>query len=252
MWPSLIHVGHFRIPSYGVMLGIGILLGIFMIRRQARKENIDPVLIESLAFWVVLISVLGARFAYTFVEHSDYYLSNPGEFFYFWNGGLAFSGSLVAAIVTLWVFCRRHALSFWKTLDLFTPPVSLGLMFGKLGCFLAGCCYGKTCDLPWSVTFTNPESLANPKGVPLHPTQLYEAGSWFLLFLILLFFQRRTSRRPGEVFFLFGILYGIGRFFLEYFRADPGYLGWLTTAQTTNIPLVLLCAGLWIYRRKTL
>ncbi|MFH1018279.1 MAG: prolipoprotein diacylglyceryl transferase [Pseudomonadota bacterium] len=250
MWPALFHIGSFRVPSYGVMLGIGILLGIHLARRRALKENIDPALIESLAFWVVLMCVLGARFAYTFVEHSDYYPYHPIEFFYFWNGGLAFSGSLVAAVLTTWVFCRTHALSFWRAVDLLTPPVALGLVFGKLGCFLAGCCYGRVCDLPWGVTFNNPTSLADPKGLPLHPTQIYEAASWLLLFAVLSLFQRRSSRRPGEVFFLFGISYGIVRFFLEFLRADPGYLGPLTTAQMTNIPLVLLCAALWIHRRR--
>jgi phosphatidylglycerol:prolipoprotein diacylglycerol transferase len=245
MWPVLLHLGPLKIPAYGFMLGIGIFVGIYLAKRQARKEKLDPMLIESLAFWVVLMCVFGARFAYTFVENAGYYFSRPWEFFYFWNGGLTFSGSLVAAVATAWVICRRHDLSFWKAVDILTPPVALGLMFGKIGCFLAGCCYGKVCDLPWGVRFTNPESLAHPKGIPLHPTQLYEAASWLVLFLILRAYQRRKDRRPGEIFFAFGVVYGTVRFL----RSDPGHLGPLTTAQMTNLPLIIICLTLWIHRR---
>ena len=97
----------------------------------------------------------------------------------------------------------------------------------------------------------HPESLAHPKGALLHPTQLYEAASWFVLFWILLAYQRRKDRRPGEIFFAFGVVYGIVRFLLEYLRGDPGHLGPLTTAQMTNLPLILICLILWIHRRMS-
>src|SRR5438477_816256 len=100
MWPILFRLGPIKVPGYGMMLAIGIILGIHLAKKQAKKENLNPQMIESIAFWVVIASVIGSRFLYTFVEHGDYYWRHPLEFFSFQKGGLAFSGSLVTAILT--------------------------------------------------------------------------------------------------------------------------------------------------------
>jgi phosphatidylglycerol---prolipoprotein diacylglyceryl transferase len=239
----------FPIPAYGFMLAIGIVLGIYLAKKEAIRSGVDPQTIESFAFWVVVTSVLGSRFLYTFVEHGDHYWKHPIEFFYFHKGGLAFSGSLVTAIITAIVFSKKKNISIWKLLDIITPPVSLGLFFGKMGCFLAGCCYGKVCDLPWGVAFNHPQTLAEPRGIPLHPTQLYEGAAWLLLFFILYKYQLKNPK-TGVVFALFALSYGVVRFILEYFRADPGHISGLTTAQFFNIPLVIAAIALLLARRR--
>lgn len=249
MHPILIHLGKFRIPTFGALMAVAMFLGMYLAKRQGTKEGISAAKIESASMWAIISSLVGARFLYTFVEHANYYWARPWEFFALQSGGLSFLGSVFFAVAGLAFFCRKEKISFWHVADLMAPSLSIGLAIGKIGCFMAGCCFGKVCDLPWAVTFNDPETFAHPTGVPLHPTQLYEALAWTILFFVLIGF-RRFRRVYGEVFFLFLILFGFIRSILETLRGDPGYLGPLTTAQMLSIPLVLGALTLWVLRRR--
>jgi phosphatidylglycerol:prolipoprotein diacylglycerol transferase len=244
MHPILFELGPLKLSFYGLMLAISFFLGMHLAERGARAEGIPVKRIERLSWWIIVSAVLGARFLYTFVEHWSYYSRHPWKFLAFQEGGLSFFGGLFAAIGFSVAYCRRHGLPFWKVADIYTPTIALGLSITKIGCFMAGCCYGRHCDLPWGVTFTDPASLAEPKGVLLHPTQIYESLANLGIFLLLLLF-RRYRRFQGELFLLFLIVYGIVRSYLETFRESPGQIAGLTTAQFLSIPMVLLAVVWW-------
>jgi phosphatidylglycerol:prolipoprotein diacylglycerol transferase len=249
MHPILFELGPLKLSFYGLMLAISFFLGMQIAERGGRREGIPPRRIEHLSWWIIVSAVLGARFLYTFVEHGSHYLRSPWKFFAFQEGGLSFFGGLFAAIGVSILYCRRHRLPFWKVADIYAPTIALGLSLTKIGCFMAGCCYGRVCDLPWGIAFNNPASLADPRGVPLHPTQLYESLANLGIFLLLLLF-RRYRRFQGEIFLLFLIVYGIARSYLETFRGSPGHLAGLTTAQFLSIPMVLLAVVWWVLRFK--
>lgn len=163
-----------------------------------------------------------------------------------WHGGLI-GGALAGAM-----FFRSKKVSLALAADVFAPGLALGQAIGRLGCFFAGCCYGKSCDRPWAVTFTDPGSLA-PLGVPLHPTQLYDAVFNGAIFLVLWWAGRKESLRPGRgrLFALYLLFAALARGMVEFFRDDDrGRLGVLTATQTVSLGLLLL--GLWgLARRKT-
>lgn len=249
MYPIILKLGSLKLSSYGLMLAIAFLVGIFLAKRIGKQENVSSQQIEAISFWMIISGILGSRFLYTFVEHGEYYWKHPLQYFAFQKGGLSFFGGLFFSISACVFYCYRNRISFLKIADILTPSVALGLSIAKIGCFLAGCCHGGVCEVPWGVTFNHPETLAEPKGVPLHPVQLYEALSTIGIFFALIF-SRRFRRFHGELFFFFLISYGVIRSFLETFRGHPGHLGELTTAQTLSIPMVGVAVVWWFLRWK--
>lgn len=183
----------------------------------------------------------------------------------FWHSGLAYYGGFLLATPAIWLYTRRYKLSFWKVADLAAPAIAFGLFLGRIGCFLAGCCYGKETALPWGIRFPL-ESLpwqaqykqrfiqAGQAMHPIHPTQLYEAVGALLLALVLFFVVRPRKQRQGQV--IGGLLlgYGVLRFVCEFFRDDERgvfFSGWISTSQLISIPLVLLGVYLcWMRREK--
>jgi phosphatidylglycerol:prolipoprotein diacylglycerol transferase len=164
-----------------------------------------------------------------------------------WSGGL-----ILALIMCIW-YMRVNRMPVLRTCDVFAPGLALGHAFGRVGCFAAGCCYGHETHVPWAVTFHNPlanEIVGTPLGIPLHPTQLYEmvlelCNCLFLVWLI------RRKKFDGEIIGTYMIIYGIGRFFIEFFRGDPGrgeFLGWMSGTQAIAIGLVIFGGLLWMRR----
>jgi phosphatidylglycerol:prolipoprotein diacylglycerol transferase len=140
---------------------------------------------------------------------------------------------------------------FWTTCDAFAPAIALGHVTGRLGCFAAGCCYGKPGNVPWAVVFTNPAAAANvgtPLGIPLHPTQLYESGAELLILIVLLATERRGRPFPGRTFWLYMILYGVSRYIIEFYRGDPrGVIFGVSTSQFISLLLVPLAIAMLIW-----
>lgn len=254
MFPSIVDLGFFRLPTYGVLLVTGIVVGLWTAHRRARRDGrLDPERVVDFGIWVALWGLAGSKLLLVITEPS--YLASWQGLKGLLQAGGVFYGGLIGALVAAAVLTRRYHLEFWPLVDTLAPSVALGHFFGRLGCLAAGCCYGSHCDLPWAVTFSHPltaEVSGTPLGVPLHPTQLYEAGFNLGNYLVLAWlFGRRP--RDGSVLAAYLVSYGVGRFVIEFFRGDPdrGFLlgGLLSTSQGIAIGMVLVGAGILVWTR---
>jgi len=247
VYPVLIHLGPLSLHTYGVLVALGAWWGMTLVERRARARGVNPQLTNRLCAQLILAVVVGGRLGFV-IQELSYYQRHPWEAIMVWKGGMVFYGGLLVAVGIFAWFCHRHHLSFWGMADLLAPPVALGHAMGRLGCLFAGCCYGKPTSLPWGVTFTNPQSLA-PLGISLHPTQLYESLLEFANFLPL---NRLEGKPKGRVALLYGLLYGVERFGLEFLRGDPRPHVWgLSLPQVLSAVLAGGCAGaLWLRRAR--
>lgn len=218
MHPILLKIGSFTIYTYGFMIATGIMIALFVARKEAKRVGVDPEKITDLCFYLVISGVVGSRIFYI-ATTPEMFVDDFLEIFRIWNGGLVFYGAFIGAFITGTVYVTKHKLPLWKVADICAPAVAIGHVFGRLGCFFAGCCYGRVCDLPWAVSFTDPNTLARPIGELLHPTQLYGSGSNLFIFLILISIKRRM-KFDGQLFWIYVMLYGIVRSINEMFRAD--------------------------------
>ena len=250
MHPILIKIGPITIYSYGFFLAIGFILAIFYSTREAKRVGVDPQKISDLAFYLIMAALVGSRLLFIITEPHDF-IENPLEVFKIWKGGLVFYGGFIGALATGIWYVKRHGMPVWKTSDIIAPAIALGQSLGRIGCFSAGCCYGKESTVPWAVTFTDLNSLARI-GVPLHPTQLYEAVLDFCIFLFLISFRKRKTF-DGQLIWLYTLLYAIVRLIVESFRGDPrGFVGgMLATSQFIGIVMIPISIFMLIKLSKT-
>ena len=242
-------------PSYGLLVATGVLVGLWISVRNSQRQGIDPDKAWNLGILVVLCGIVGAKILYILVD-LRYYASHPGEILSFstMQAGGVFSGGLLAALAAATWYVRKNRMPVLATCDAFAPGLALGHAIGRIGCFAAGCCWGKPTSHFWGVTFTN--ELANRwVGTPLHqalePTQLFETAVELANFFILTWLIKR-KKFDGQVIGAYLFLYGFARYFLEFLRDDPGrgeVLGGLMTG-TQLIAIVLVIAGglLWLRR----
>ena len=246
MHPILFEVGDWPVYSYGVLLALAYLAALQLAVVRARRRGLDGSRVMDLGIYLIIAALVGAKLMLVFVDF-DYFMSQPREILSLVRAGGVFYGGLIAALgVALWLV-RRYELPMWTTADLFAPGIALGHVIGRFGCLLAGCCFGKPSSAPWAVTFTNPAAATNvgtPLGIPLHPTQLYDAGAELLILVILLATERKGNPFPGRTFWLYILLYGISRFIVEFFRGDDrGMVLGVSTSQFVSliaIPLALI------------
>lgn len=217
MYPVLIKYGDFAIYTYGFFIALGFLAGMSVGKTEAKRIGLDPGKIMDFAFYVLIAAIICSRLFYV-ITAPEKFLDDPVEIFRIWNGGLVFYGGFIGAVAVGIIYLKKHKMPLWKTADLAAPSVAIGHFFGRIGCFFAGCCHGRECDLPWAVVFTHPKTLALP-GIPLHPTQLYSAFSNLTIFGLLWFFRTRT-RFDGQLFWSYVFVYGIARSIIETFRGD--------------------------------
>jgi phosphatidylglycerol:prolipoprotein diacylglycerol transferase len=217
MFPDLFSIGPFTIHTYGLLVAIGILVGLMVTVRTGRSMGISSQQVMDMGFMMIIIAIIGSRVMYILMNIS-YYRQHWVNMFKLWEGGLVFSGAIVGVILAMWWYARRHRLSLWKLGDLWVPGAAIGQGIGRIGCFMAGCCYGRPTDLKWSVVFSDPRSLA-PLNVSLHPTQIYASLSNLVIFLILLLMLSR-KKFDGQIFLWFLILHSTARLFIERFRGD--------------------------------
>jgi phosphatidylglycerol:prolipoprotein diacylglycerol transferase len=208
-----------------------------------------------LGIWIIVSALVGAKLLLLIVEFKRYW-QDPRELLaLLQSGGVFYGGLILAVVVALW-YLRRHRMPIWVTCDVFAPGIALGHVIGRLGCFLAGCCWGKETTVPWSVVFTDDFARVNvgtPLDVHLHPTQLYESGAELVILLGLLWFEKKGRSFPGRTFWGYMLLYGISRFIIEFFRGDPRgtVFGVLSTSQFISILLVpLSLVMLWRLSRQ--
>jgi phosphatidylglycerol:prolipoprotein diacylglycerol transferase len=218
MHPELLHLGPVHLRSYGVMMAIAFLVGTWISLREARRLGLDEDKVVNVILITLVSAVLGARALYV-LEHLAEFRREWGSVFALWQGGLTLYGGLVAGTFAGLVAAQRMGLPRWRVADALTPPLALGTMFGRIGCFLNGCCYGRPTSLPWGVRFP-PGSFASLEfgDTPVQPSQLYNAAAGLVLFLVL-FATRRRFKVPGVLFWTFVVAFALVRIPIDLTRA---------------------------------
>jgi phosphatidylglycerol:prolipoprotein diacylglycerol transferase len=238
MFPDLFSIGPFAIHTYGIFVALGFVTGILVTIKLGKSRGFPAQQVTDMAFIMIVWAIVGSRAMYVLINLS-YYISRPLEIMKIWEGGLVFSGGVLAVAPVMAWYLRRHHLSFWKVGDLWAPAIALGQGIGRLGCFMAGCCYGKPTDLPWGVVFNAPNTLA-PRGIPLHPTQIYDVLAGTIIFLVLLAIASR-KKFQGQVFVWFLILHSTSRLLVERFRGDDrGMIPWTEMTATQLLAVLIL------------
>ncbi len=252
MHPILIRLGPLTIHTYGFLIALGFLVGLGLAMHQAKKEGIPTDRITDLGFYILLAAIVGSRLLFIFIN-AGHYIKNPLDVFKIWEGGLVFYGGVILAVpIAIW-YVKRAGLGIWSTADIFAPSIAIGHAFGRIGCYAAGCCYGKTAEaLPWGVIFTDPECLA-PLNTALHPVQLYEAGGEFINFIFLVAIRRHKTFN-GQIFIAYLLIYSVIRFIVEFFRGDTGrgfLVSQISVSQGISILMfVAAAAGFMVLRRR--
>jgi len=259
MHPILFKIGSFPIGTYGLLLTVGFFLALALAQRLGRSEGLPSESISDLAITLLLAGVIGSKLLMVIVD-----LANGVRFaevldLGYLRAGGAIHGGIIGATLAFFWRVKRLKLPLAKTLDCMTPAVALGQAIGRLGCFSAGCCYGTVSNLPWAVTFTDPNAQnlsGTPLAMPLHPVQLYTFVANLLVMTSLLVI-RKHRRFSGQVSGCYFILEGIGRMVTEHWRGDldRGFMmgiPWLSTGRLTSSLFILFGAGLllWFGKRR--
>lgn len=258
MFPRLFQIGSFYVPTYGVLVATGVLLGIWIGARNAEKHGVSGDDTWNLGIFMVLAGIIGAKVLYVINDWSSY-ADNWREIFSLntLQAGGVFSGGLLAALAVGAWYMRWHHMPPMRTMDAGSPGLAFGHALGRFGCFSAGCCYGKPTSHFWGVTFTN--ELAHsvsgtPLGIRIEPTQLIEAAAEFFNFALLMWLLKR-KKFDGQVFATFIMLYGFERFFIEFLRGDPGrgevFGGLMSGTQLIAILLVIGGGVIWWFKSGT-
>jgi phosphatidylglycerol:prolipoprotein diacylglycerol transferase len=245
--------GPITVYTYGVLLAAAYLLGLQLAMVRARKRNLDATRVMDLGIYIIISALIGAKLLLLVTDFQTF-RNNPAELFSLFRSGGVFYGGLILAVTVALIYIRRVGLPLWTTCDVFAPGIALGHVVGRFGCFFAGCCYGRPTNLPWAITFTDPFAAANvgtPLNVPLHPTQLYEAGAELLILLVLLGTEKKGKTFAGRTFWLYMLLYAVSRFIIEFFRGDErGAVGVLSTSQFISVILAPLAIVMLMYLAK--
>lgn len=240
MKPVLFHIGSLPLYSFGVMVALGVIFSLVLMKRRAAQTGFPPgdgAL--DMVFVIVLAGFFGGR-AYYVLQNAEWYFKHPAQIFALWEGGLVFYGGLLSAFAAFWIFLRIRGESLARGLDFILPYVALTHAFGRLGCFLNGCCFGKVCDWPWAVSFPDVPH-------PVHPAQLYEAAGDFILFLFLN--QKYTAKKfDGQIACLYFMLYAVLRFAVEFLREDSSHWGGFSMNQW--ISSAVFTAAVFFYDRQ--
>lgn len=258
MFPKLFSIDpYFTLHTYGLLMALAVFAGLLLAVRMAPRAGLSRETMWNFGVYMALAGLIGSRLMYYLAEWR-YYSENPGQLFSWASlqaGGFFQGGLILAVLLGIWLV-RREKLSFMALADASVPGIALGIAIARLGCFAAGCCWGKPTDVPWGVTFTDPYA-ARVVGVPLnidrHPSQLYESALAAILCATLLWLWHRRAF-PGQIFAAFLLLYGAGRFVLEFWRDDPRgpffFGGALSTPQLVSIILFVVGGVVWLRQRR--
>src|SRR5215212_8641999 len=255
MYPRLVEFGWVTVYTYGVLLAAAYLLGLKLAMKRAENRGLDGAKVLDLGIYIIISALIGAKLLLLITEFRTF-RADPAELLTLARSGGVFYGGLILAVaVALW-YIRRAGLPLWTTCDVFAPGIALGHVVGRFGCLFAGCCYGKPTTEPWGITFTDPFAAANvgtPLGVPLHPTQLYEAGAELVILGVLLATERKGRGFAGRTFWLYMLLYAISRFIIEFYRGDErGTVGMFSTSQFISLVLAPLAIIMLVYLSRVI
>lgn len=239
--------------AFGILVGLGFVLGLWTSSRRAAKAGIDPNTVYDLGPWLLFAGLIGARALYVYTFWSREFAGQPlTEVFKIWNGGLVFYGGLIAAIVVGIVRVRQLKLPIWKLADALAPGIPIGHAFGRLGCLMNGCCFGRASDLPWAVRYPGDHFT---HGAGVHPAQVYESLLDLSLYAALAWwFPRR--RFDGQVFALYLMAYAFVRSISEYFRGDYSVVsaplnGVFTPGQAMSALILIAGVAAWALLRPS-
>ncbi|GIN39635.1 prolipoprotein diacylglyceryl transferase [Heyndrickxia oleronia] len=251
--PIALRLGGLEVHWYGIIIGIGIALGLYLVMKESERRGLNKDTFADLLIWAIPISIICARIYYVLFEWS-YYSQHPGDIIKIWNGGIAIHGALIGAILTTIIFSRIKNVSFWKLADIAAPSIILGQAIGRWGNFMNQEAHGGEVSRAFLENLHLPDFIINQMyidGTYYHPTFLYES-IWNIVGFILLIMLRKVNLRRGELFLSYVIWYSIGRFFIEGMRTDSLMLtSNLRIAQVISIVLIAAALVLWIGRRVT-
>jgi len=237
MHPILFQYGPITIRWYGFFAAVGFLFAYLIFRKRGQKIGLNDKDISNVMFLLFLTGILGARLYYVIWNWKKEFAANPMEAIFINHGGLVFFGGFIAAFLSLYFWARWKKIPLAPLADALAIPLAVGHAFGRLGCFMNGCCYGKLCDASWAIRPSTPMEVA---GLPLHPTQLYEFFG-ILFIVVALLGVEKIPRYAGQVAGTYCLLYSVLRFIVEFYRGDVPHHFWggLTLAQ-------IACIGIFI------
>ena len=246
MYPVIVQLGTFELRSYGIIVALSFLLGLWLSTREAKRNGLDPARVQDFALYALLGGIIGARLYFVVFSNPAYFLQKPWEIVAVWHGGISIVGALLGGFLTALWYCRKKQLPFWRFADTLAPGVALGQAAGVIACLLNGDSYGKRADVAWAITYSDPRSMA-PLNVPLHPVEIYEMAAYLLVFL-LVWQTRGKTKTPGFAFLIYLAGYGAARFAVEFFRGNPAIFAWgIPAAQVFGVALVLAAiAGFYL------
>ncbi len=258
--PEIFSIGPLTIRWYGLMFAMAFLSGYLVFTKALNIKRLDAEMMDQLLIYIALGTIVGARLGHCLFYEPSYYLSNPIEILKIWKGGLASHGAAIGIVLTLWLYIRKHKLSFLWLMDRLVIVVPLGGAFIRTGNLFNSEIYGRATDVPWAFLFVRDRVIDDTTGailpnVPSHPTQIYEALSYLLIFFILFLYyrQKKDEIRDGLIFGVFLILLFAARFFIEFIKNDQVSFEsgmFLNMGQWLSIPFILIGIGLIIYTRK--
>jgi phosphatidylglycerol:prolipoprotein diacylglycerol transferase len=242
-------IGNFEIAWYGVLLAIGFLAGFWLAARRAPRTGVDPNTVYDLIPWLLIGSIIGARTLYVISYWKQDFADQPWwEVLMIRHGGLVYYGGLLGAILGVILYAWRKHVHLWRLGDVLAPSVPVGYFFGRFGCLMNGCCYGRPTNLPWAIHFPpgHPswEKITEAQCNGVHPTQIYDSLLNLFLWLALAWLYRR-KKFDGQIFAVYLMAYAITRSTVEFFRGDYPNVGLMTPAQLLSIPI--MACGIVLY-----
>lgn len=235
MYPELLKIGNFTIYTYGVLVAFGFFIGMQYIVKYSKNLIAKQQLYDFL-FYVILVGIIGARLLYI-LTNLQYYVSNPLEMVQVWKGGLVYYGGFIVVLIFSYIYCKSKTINMFKLADVFAPALALGHVFGRIGCFFSGCCYGKNTECFLSIAHK-------------HPTQLYEALGNLIIFFVLHNLLKKTHK-DGYIFVMYMLLYSVLRFCVELLRGDDRgqFVFNLSPAQNISIVIFVVAVILLVYKK---
>ncbi len=244
MHPVLFSIKGITIYTYGLFVSVGFLVGFILFLMEVKRRGFVVDTGIDLAFWVLLSAVVFSRLAYVLVNFS-YFSKYPLRIFMIWEGGLVWYGAFIGALISAVIYFKAKKLEGWLWADMCAPSVALGQALGRIGCLMAGCCYGKPTDLPWGIVFERSDIA--PLGISLHPTQVYHMIFNFLIF-VFLFYRRKKVKFRGELILSYVLLYAGARSIVEVFRGDPrGYCFGDMISTSGFISIIAVAVSIVLY-----
>lgn len=247
MYPTLIEIAGFPIHTYGVLIALGFVLCVWIAKKEAIRLGLPAQKIVDAGFWSLLVGMVGARLLYV-ITRWDYFKLAPIEIFYVWEGGLVFYGGPLAVIPFFIWYAKKNRIPIFKLMDLGAISLPFAHAFGRLGCLSTGCCHGRPTGGEWGVKLYSELVEPHLRGVYLHPTQLYESLSLFLLSGFLYAIHRR-KKFDGQIFSLYLVIYPVIRFIIEFFRGDSirGFVLGTSISTSQFLSVFLLIGGILAY-----